>query len=410
MLPKALIFALVFSFSMQSTAAENYARSVAELETLKQDIADLKKEIIAKQKKEDTITADLDRVEQELVDLNSQIRSQVSSRVDLMERIDALEEQSKNLKIENVRAVSQLGQLLQSAYILGKQSGLRMLISQQDPHRAARRMTMFKFVTEAKNRRIHEVIDLHTQIIENQENQRLKNIELEETIAVLEQNQQKLKATEAERSKQLIKVQQALAADQSKAETYKQREQALQRLLKKITSSKSRKPTKTTAGKNSEISARSKQAADLKQVNGNRKSKQTGPLLAGFSNNKGKLSLPLEAGLRAKFGQKKQESGLRWEGILFNSRKGQAVKAIYPGQVVFSDWFRGYGQLMVLDHGEGYMSLYGHNQALEVEIGDIVQANQVIALASESSQNPSPGLYFEIRHNGNPDDPLKWCR
>ena len=410
MLLRVIIFALSFSVSTHSAATGEYARSAAELEVLKQEIEDLKQEMIAKQKKEDTVTADLDRVEQELVDLNSQIRSQISSREDLSKRIASLDKQAEKLKIEKVRAVSELGQLIQSVYILGKQSGLRMLISQRDPHMAARRLTMFKYVTEAKNQRIQEVIELHAKTRENQKNQNTKKRELEETIAALEQNYAKLESYETERAKQLVKVQQALAVDQSKIETYTKREQALKRLLKKIVRAVPRKTTKTAVSMGNENTSRSQKTSALEPAGDKRKSKEISPLLSGFSHNRGNLRLPLEAGIQARFGQKKQESGLSWEGVLFNSRKGQSVKAIYPGQVVFSDWFRGYGQLMVLDHGDGYMSLYGHNQALEVEIGDIVQANQVIALASESGQNPSPGLYFEIRHNGNPDDPLKWCR
>ena len=410
MLLRAFIIVLSFSLSLIDASADEYARSVAELDVLKREIADLKQEMLVKQEKEDTVTADLDRVEQALVDLNSQIRSQVSSRDELSASIASLEEQSVKLQSERVRAVSQLGRLLQSVYILGKQSGLRMLISQQDPHTAARRLTMYKYVTEAKNRQIHEVIDLHLRTDQNRKNQEIKKRELEETITALGQNKTKLKEYESERAKQLAKVQQALAADQSKIESYKHRERALKRLLKKIVRPAPRKTARTAVSKTSENGLRSQGTSESTSAGAAQKTRKNAPLLAGFSNNRGNLPLPVEAGIQARFGQKKQESGLRWDGILFDSQKGQSVKAIYPGQVVFSDWFRGYGQLMVLDHGDGYMSLYGHNQALEVEMGDIVQADQVIALASESGEDPSPGLYFEIRHNGNPDDPLKWCR
>ena len=95
---------------------------------------------------------------------------------------------------------------------------------------------------------------------------------------------------------------------------------------------------------------------------------------------------------------------------MFGVQDGQNVKAIHSGQVVFSDWLRGYGQLIVLDHGEGYMSLYGHNRLFEVELGDLVDSGQVIALAGSSGGLENPALYFEIRENGAPVDPLKWCK
>ena len=122
------------------------------------------------------------------------------------------------------------------------------------------------------------------------------------------------------------------------------------------------------------------------------------------------MSKPVDAGIKTRFGDKKPESGLGWEGVLFDSQDSQPVRSIYAGQVVFSDWFRGYGQLMVLDHGDGFMSLYGYNKSLQVFVGDSVEPGQVIALTNRASASPEPGLYFEIRHNGVPDDPLLWVR
>ena len=95
---------------------------------------------------------------------------------------------------------------------------------------------------------------------------------------------------------------------------------------------------------------------------------------------------------------------------MLDTRHGEAVSAIFSGQVVFSDWFGSYGQLLVIDHGDGYMSLYGHNQSLMVGIGDNVAAGQQIAAAGDTGGLDGAGLYFEIRENGVPTNPAVWCR
>ena len=397
-------------FCCVNAQAGEYARSLAELEVLKKDLQVLQQEVNSARKQEDLVTQDLDKVEQKLAALNSEIRSQTLARNTLENEISSLAAEAEQLDDQRADAILHLGKLMRSIYILGEQSGLRMLVSQQDPHVAARRLTMFRYVTVAKNRQLQELIELYNQINENRARYDVKKQDLDAVIGNLERNQITLRSYEEEKTAQLTKVRRALADDRSKIKLYKQREQALERLLKKLTRSSEnnneKSLVKTTDSKITGLS----ESAEVPGPGEKRKIEKETPLLEGFENNRGNLPLPLKAEIQAKFGQKKQESGLRWEGILFESSGGQSVHAIYPGQVVFSDWFRGYGQLMVLDHGDGYMSLYGHNQALQVGIGDIVQARQVIALASESGQNPTPGLYFEIRHNGNPDDPLKWCR
>ena len=117
-----------------------------------------------------------------------------------------------------------------------------------------------------------------------------------------------------------------------------------------------------------------------------------------------------DIGLMGVSGLRRRGCGLKWEGLMFEAAEGEEVVAIYPGQVVFSDWFRGYGQLLVLDHGDGYMSLYGHNRLLRADIGASVKAGEGIGEAGSTGGLSRPGLYFEIRHNGKPRDPLEWCR
>lgn len=132
-------------------------------------------------------------------------------------------------------------------------------------------------------------------------------------------------------------------------------------------------------------------------------------LAAGaFAQLKGRLSLPTRGELANRFGTQRQEGGTTWKGVFIRAANGAEVKAIAPGQVVFADWLRGFGNLAIVDHGDGYLSVYGNNESLFKAVGQPVKAGEAIASVGNSGGNPETGLYFELRHLGQPLDPLKW--
>ena len=128
-----------------------------------------------------------------------------------------------------------------------------------------------------------------------------------------------------------------------------------------------------------------------------------------FAGMQGKLLLPVEGRISHRFGNQRNQGTLRWHGIFIDAAEGESVYAVHYGRVVFSDWLRGFGLLMIVSHGEGYMSLYGHNQALFRETGDWVSAGEVIAAVGDSGGQDKTGLYFEIRIDGKPNNPQNWC-
>src|SRR5690606_34075729 len=123
----------------------------------------------------------------------------------------------------------------------------------------------------------------------------------------------------------------------------------------------------------------------------------------------GRLPLPLAGRIAAGYGEPKGIGDLTWRGIFIAAREGDPVRAVARGRVAFADWLRGFGLLLILDHGDGYMTLYGHNQALHRRTGDWVEAGETIAAAGNTGGAPAMGVYFEIRQNGVPHDPLQWC-
>ena len=128
-----------------------------------------------------------------------------------------------------------------------------------------------------------------------------------------------------------------------------------------------------------------------------------------FEELRGKLRWPVKGHVLARYGTPRGASGLRWQGMLIGAPAGEAVHAIHRGRVAFADWFRGLGLLLIIEHEDGFMSLYGHNETLNRETGDWVESGDVIATVGDSGGSPRSALYFEIRRSGQPVNPRQWC-
>jgi len=128
-----------------------------------------------------------------------------------------------------------------------------------------------------------------------------------------------------------------------------------------------------------------------------------------FADQRGRLPLPVVGHIRATFGEPKKVGTLKWRGVLVDSPAGSDVRAVFRGRVAYADWLRGFGLLLILDHGNGYMTLYGHNQGLYKEVGEWVEGGEIIAAVGATGDTTYPGVYFEVRQNGKPRDPLQWC-
>jgi septal ring factor EnvC (AmiA/AmiB activator) len=120
--------------------------------------------------------------------------------------------------------------------------------------------------------------------------------------------------------------------------------------------------------------------------------------------------LPVRGELASRFGSPRQDGGVVWKGLFIAARPGDEVRAIAGGRVVFADWLRGFGNLLIIDHGANYMSLYGYNEALFKQVGEIIRGGERIATVGNTGGHPDSGLYFEIRHEGRPFDPLTWVQ
>jgi septal ring factor EnvC (AmiA/AmiB activator) len=129
---------------------------------------------------------------------------------------------------------------------------------------------------------------------------------------------------------------------------------------------------------------------------------------APFEQLKGRLHVPVRGQVTERFGSPRADSGLSWRGLFIEAPAGREVKAVAAGRVVFADWLRGFGNLLILDHGDGFMSLYGNNETLMSQVGEPVRSGDTVATVGSTGGNTASGLYFELRYQGKPFDPLGW--
>lgn len=290
-------------------------------------------------------------------------------------KISELEKEQKQLLKEKKKQQTLLSELVRTAYLSGKHDYTKLLLNQDDPAKLERLITYYKSLNDARVKEldtIQKVLNRLAQIEQELSTQRSQLLDL--------------KAQQQEQKQQL-------------AQSQTKRKSALRKLNASIKSNKDRlKRLEQSETRLTNAIAQAQREAKVAPEN-----------LAGLYNLKKKLKWPTTGRLTKKFGQRRS-GALRWKGVLMSANLGNRVNAIAEGIVLYADWLKGFGWVTVVDHGKGYMSLYGHNQALLKSVGDFVEKNEPVALVGQSGGQSSPGLYFEIRYKGKTVNPARWCR
>ena len=272
-----------------------------------------------------------------------------------------------------------LSELLRTAYVMGRADRLRLLLNQQDPTRASRVMSYFAYFNRERMRRVlavQERADRLERLARDAEEEAQRLAELARS---QEATRLRLEQAKQRRAQVLNELEASIASRSETLETLQRDAESLKRLVEHLR-------------QNAQIRA---------ELNIQR---------SAFAAQKGQLAWPLlENRIVAPFGTRKAAAALNLDGVLLAAREGEEVRAIQDGRVVHADWLRGFGLLLVIDHGDGYMTLYGHNETLLREVGEWVASGDPIALSGKSGGRREPVLYFAIRHHGRPEDPANWC-
>lgn len=283
--------------------------------------------------------------------------------------------QQKDLTKKQKLQTKLLSRQIRSAYMAGNSDYAQMLLNQDDAAKFERVLSYYQYFNKARQQQIDRFRELVLQL--NRVNQDL--LETQNQLRTLEEVQKKqnseLTLQQRARKKTLVKIEATIDSDAAKIEQLQFNEQTLMKAIEEA-----------------------QRLANLKPAE-----------LKGLAKLKGLLLKPTRGRLRKLFGNRRQGQ-VRWKGVLINGNAGNPVRAVHYGKVLYADWLRGFGLVTVLDHGQGYMSLYGHNQALLKDAGETVEAGETIALVGQSGGQASPNLYFEIRHKGKAINPSKWLK
>jgi murein hydrolase activator len=368
------ILSVAFAAPPRAQPASRQAQTEGQLAALRAQIAAIRDKVSHDAVESDRLAQELQAAEvavagarARLADLRREKADRTAHRADL-----AAQQHSRQGQVADMRAA--LAQQMRAAYMIGREEPLKLLLNQQDPARAGR---MFAYYSYFGRARAGVIAAIDTDI------QTLAGLD-----AQLAGDEQRLETLQSAAADEVSQLQTARAA----------RDAALVAIK-----AESRNSAQTLQRLQGQQGALSALLRDLKRALQPFPSDASG----AFGTLRGRLAWPVGGHLAAHFGQVRV-GGLKWDGMLIDTERGADVRAVYRGRVIYADWLPGLGLLTIIDHGDGYLSLYGHNDRLYKAVGDTLAAGDVIAVSGDSGGTSRPQLYFEIRKGGHPVDPGPW--
>ena len=355
-------------------AIASEAQTNTKLDRVKQAISKQKADISQVSKKRKQLEAQLKKDDLAIAKTAKAIASTKQQQQQVQKKLSELSQQKSQLSKEKQRQEKLLAQQLRTAYSSGHHDYLKLILNQEQPAKVQRTVTYYQYLNKARTQEIDNFQQTLSRLLqvttEHQEQQtRLQTIK-DQQLA----QESKLKESKSTRANTLSALNRTLLTKKQQLAKLEAEEANLVAALKKL----------------------AEKAQQTIEMNGLAKLKR-------------KLQWPVKGRISHRFGTRKQ-GYLKWKGVLMSAPVGRQVKTIHSGTVLFADWLKGYGLVTVVDHGKGYMSLYGHNQTLLKSVGERVETGEPIALVGQSGGQQESGLYFEIRHKGKAVNPKLWCR
>ncbi len=338
----------------------------------------------------------LKQLEKEIAAANRRLREAEEQLKQQRQTQQALKAEALELIQKLEREKRTLSQQLRASYTPSQQQTLKLLLNQSNPAEAGRTLAYYGYFSRAQLRTIEATRTSLEELQETNEKLQQSSDRLATLKRQMQQGQNTLSARQSEQKTLLAKLDTRIQGNEKNLSTMLADEQALTKLLRDL-------ETKRRAQE-------AKEAREAKEREKNNKPTQPEKTVPDPGKLKGGLQWPTQGKIKNSFGESRNQGQMTWQGVVIKGNEGQEVRAIASGKVVFADWMRGYGLLLIIDHGNGLMSLYGQNRSLQKKTGDAVTNNETIATLGTTENSDDTDLYFEIRHKGKPVDPEKWLR
>ena len=366
------------AFPVFADNKEEVERETQKLEALRQRIQAVVDSLASKQEEQQSGQAKLREIEKSLSDKTKEVRRLNREVATVNGRLAELRSEQSGLKTTLTKQRQHLATQIRSAYFTGNQEQLKLLLNQQDPSALARVLKYYEYLNRARLTAIEETQSTLTSLATVEQKISSGARELAALQGSVERERQKLADQHKARKALLTNLEKEITSHQQSVYKLRQDETRVRELIASLSGI----------------------FADIPQ---------SMQLDLNFPQSKGLLPWPTKGSNLNKFGDAREGSDLVWRGIQIRANTGTEVRSISHGRVAFADWMPGFGLIMIIDHSHGYISLYGHNEALYKETGDWVQQGDVIATVGNSGGHQQSALYFEIRYQGKPVDPQQWC-
>ena len=437
---RALTFWIVATLAASSAMAEPSAKSLErsrQKESAEQERAELRKKLltlkedIGKTEKARGHAADsLSASEAAISNANRSLRELAAEQERTKKRLEKLTVSQEALETAVAQQRNRLEKMLRGQYVGGQDDRVKLLLSGDNPNRIARELRYLGYVSAEQSKAI-DILQQNLAAIEankldaEEARNALEDIadEQREQKTLLEKEKNKRKALLLQLSSQLSSQRKQagnLSRDEERLSSLVEKLAALIAQQRKAEEEEAKRRARAKAEQKEKLAAKGRSAdksAERPEASPPKVASKTAPESepepptvsdgSGFASMKGKLKLPVKGELMASFGARRAD-GPNWKGLFITAAEGAEVKAIAAGEIIFADWMRGFGNLLVVDHGGQYMTIYGNNQSLLKRPGDKLKAGEVIATVGNSGGNEQSGLYFEMRYQGRAIDPSSW--
>ena len=346
-----------------------------ELEEVRARISELKESMDASAKERDRLTAELQDIEVQIAEHRSRLKEIERDQAWTAGRKQTLEKELADRQAHLDAESEALAAQVRAAYMSGSQEKIRLLLNEQDPATLGRLMAYYRYLNEYRASNIGAVMEEIRKLEALNSQIAAEAARLDQLAKSRYDELGRLDGSQQSRKTLLASLKQKMATEGAEVERLAAQEQDLTRLIAELSSILSDYPITSEEP---------------------------------FSRHKGKLTWPVAGALVHDFGQPRAGGQLKWNGVVLAASRGREVRAVYHGRIAFADWLAGMGLLVIVDHGEGYMTLYGYNETILKNTGDWVAPGDVIATVGDSGGQAQTGLYFELRQGTKPVNPRQW--
>ncbi len=354
------------------------AQKKERLEKLKSSITKLKSELEKTKSSRASLLKSLETTEKAIGTLNQKAEN-IEGKIDERKNhLNNLKEEKSQLHEKKTKQQSHVSKHISAAYRLGTQSNIRLLLNQQDPTTVSRNLKYYDYLVKARAQIIADYTTTIDRINKIEPEIAYETEQLQSNFKHLKKEKDELQSAQNNRQTTIAKLNRSIANKDQELKSLHNDRQRLEKLFTRV----------------------SEYIDDIKLPSN----------ASNFASLKGELPWPTRGRVKHQYGSRRADGKMRWEGMMIDAKAGAPVSAVHHGRIVFSDYLRGHGLLIIIDHGGGFMSLYAHNQTLYKELGEWVEAGETIASVGNSGGLESAALYFQLRHKGRPTNPKKWFR